>query len=68
MHHVYQSHEQEVGSQFVFFFDGVPRRDENIQMNGNIFVSCGILLMMVNSVTEAELGALFLNIRAGKVL
>jgi hypothetical protein len=24
--------------------------------------------MMVNSVTEAELGALFLNIRAGKVL
>ena len=26
-----------------FFLGGVPKKEENIQINGNMFVSCGIL-------------------------
>ena len=37
-------------------------------MNGNIFVSCGILKIVVTSAAEAELGALFLNLKEGKTL
>ena len=37
-------------------------------MNGNIFVSCGILKVVVTSAAEAELGALFLNIKEGDTL
>ena len=51
-----------------FFLGEVPKKGENIQMNGNIFVSCGILQIVVCSAAEAELGALFLNIKEGKVL
>ena len=51
-----------------FFLGEVPKKGENIQMNGNIFVSCGILRIVVCSAAEAELGALFLNIKEGKVL
>ena len=48
-----------------FFLGEVPKKGENIQMNGNIFVSCGILQIVVYSAAEAELGALFLNIKEG---
>ena len=51
-----------------FFLGEVPKKGENIQMNGNMFVSCGILRIVVCSAIEAELGALFLNIKEGKVL
>ena len=37
-------------------------------MNGNIFVSCGILKIVVCSAAEAELAALFLNIKESKIL
>ena len=37
-------------------------------MNGNIFVSCGILKIVVCSAAEDELAALFLNIKEGKIL
>ena len=37
-------------------------------MNGNIVVSCGILKIVVTSAAEAELGALFLNLKEGKLL
>ena len=37
-------------------------------MNGNIFVSCGILKIVVTSGAEAELGALLLNLKEGKTL
>ena len=51
-----------------FFLGDIPRTGENIRVNGNIFVSCGILRIVVCSAAEAELGALFLNIKEGKVL
>ena len=50
-----------------FFLGKVPKKGENIHMNGNIFVSYGILRIVVCSAAEAELGALFLNIKEGKV-
>ena len=37
-------------------------------MNGNIYVSCGILRIVVGSAAEAKLGALFLDIKQGKIL
>ena len=51
-----------------FFLGKVPKKGENIQMNGNIFVLCGILRIVVCSVAEAELGALLINIKESKVL
>ena len=51
-----------------FFLGEVPKKGENIQMNGNIFVSCGILQIVVCSAAEAERGTLCLNIKKGKVL
>ena len=46
----------------------VPQKGKNIKMNGNIFVACGVLRIVVCSTAEAELGALFLNIKEGKIL
>ena len=51
-----------------FFLGSKPRKGEPIKMNGNIFVSCGILKIVVTSAAEAELGALFLNLKEGKTL
>jgi hypothetical protein len=36
--------------------------------NGNILVMCGILKFVVSSAVEAELAALFLNAKAGKII
>ena len=38
-----------------FFLGNVPKKSENIKMNANMFVSCGILQIVVCSATEAEL-------------
>ena len=46
----------------------VPQKGKNIKMNGNIIDACSILCIVVCSAAEAELGALFLNIKEGKVL
>ena len=51
-----------------FFLGSKIAKGEKIKMNGNIFVSCGILKIVVCSAAEAELGVLFLNIKEGKVL
>ena len=51
-----------------YFLGSVPQKGKNIKMNGNIFVACGILRIVVCSAAEAELGVLFLNIKEGKVL
>ena len=39
----------------------VPKENEPIPVNGNIYVLCGILKLVVASAAEAELGALFMN-------
>ena len=51
-----------------FFLGSKIVKGEKIKMNGNIFVSCGILKIVVCSAAEAELAALFLNIKEGKIL
>ena len=45
-----------------------PVDGEPIKMNGNIFVNCGILKFVVTSAAEAELGALFLNMKEAKTI
>ena len=51
-----------------YFLGSVPQKDRPIALNGAIFVFCGILKIVVASAAEAELGALFLNCKEGKVL
>ena len=51
-----------------FFLGSKIVKGKKIKMNGNIFVSCGILKMVVCLAAEAELAAFFLNIKEGKIL
>jgi hypothetical protein len=51
-----------------FFLGSVPIKGKEIKKNGNIFVTHGLLNIAIASATEAELGALFLNIKEGKTI
>ena len=51
-----------------YFLGSAPRKDNHIALNDAIFVFCGILKIVVASAAEAELRALFLNCKEGKVL
>eukprot|EP00804_Cyclotella_cryptica_P004885 CCRYP_004953-RA/>CCRYP_004953-RA protein AED:0.21 eAED:0.22 QI:0/0/0/1/0.5/0.33/3/0/1060 len=51
-----------------FFLGSVPIDKTPITLNGAIYVFCGILKFVVASAAEAELGALFLNCKEGKIL
>ena len=51
-----------------YFMGSVPKKGEEIRINGSIFVATGILKIVVCSAAEAELGALFLNLKEGKIL
>ena len=44
----------------------VPKENEPIPVNGNIYVLCGFLKFVVAFAAEAELGALFMNAKEGK--
>ena len=44
------------------------KKGEAIKLNSSIYVATGILKIVVCSAVEAELGALFLNLKEGKVL
>jgi hypothetical protein len=46
----------------------IPTDNKPIQLNGAIYVFCGILKFVVTSAAEAELGALFLNCKEGNIL
>jgi hypothetical protein len=50
-----------------FFLGSVPKDNAPIKLNGAILVFCGILKFVVASAAEAELGALFLNCKEGKI-
>ena len=51
-----------------FFMGSTPVDGTPIKMNGNIFVNCGTLKFIVASVAEAELGALFVNMKEAKII
>ena len=50
-----------------FFLGWMPREGEPIRLNGAFFCLCTILKFVAASAAEAELGALFLNMREGRV-
>eukprot|EP00956_Cyclotella_meneghiniana_P014140 scaffold21040_cov41-Cyclotella_meneghiniana.AAC.5 len=50
-----------------YFLGSEPTDDAPIKLNGAILVFCGILRFVVASAAEAELGALFLNCKEGKI-
>jgi len=51
-----------------YFLGSKPKHGKPIQLNGAIFTFCGILKFVVASAAEAELGALFLNCKEGKIV
>lgn len=51
-----------------YFLGSIPRDNEPIKINGAIFCLCAILKFVVASAAEAELGALFLNCKEGKII
>ena len=51
-----------------FFLGSTPVKGQPIVLNGAIFILCGILKFVVASAAEAELGALFLNCKEGKII
>ena len=46
----------------------VPVNGRPIKLNGAIFIMCGILKFVVASAAEAELAALFINAKEGKII
>ena len=50
-----------------FFLGWMPIDGEPIKLNGAFFTLCAILKFVVSSAAEAELGALFLNCKEGKI-
>ena len=67
MHCTFLNLKQETDSRVIFFLGDVSKKGKNIRMNGNIFVPRGILRIVICFVAKAELGALFLDIKEGKV-
>ena len=59
-----RAHSQVAG---YYFLGSIPTDDAPIKLNGAILVFCGILKFVVASAAEAELGALFLNCKEGKI-
>ena len=51
-----------------YFLGTKPKNNEPIKLNGSIFTFCGILKCVVASAAEAELAALFLNCKEGKII
>ena len=51
-----------------FFLGSMPRDGEPIILNGNIYVLCTVLKLVAASAAEAELGALFMNAQAAKII
>ena len=51
-----------------FFLGSIPRDNKDIQLNGNIHITCTILKLVAASAAKAELGALFLNAQEARII
>ena len=51
-----------------FFLDRLPRDGKPIKLNGTVYTLCTILKFVALSATEAELGALFLNVKEARIM
>ena len=65
---IYQRDEGEAEQEAIFFLGSLPREGTPIKLNGNIAITCAILKLVAASATEAELGALFLNVQEARIL
>ena len=68
MHHIICKENKKQNWSFFFFLGRMPEKNKDIFTNGSIHVLCGILKLVVCSAAEAELAALFLNMRKAKIL
>ena len=46
----------------------MPKDNQDIQLNGNIHITCVILKLVAALAAEAELGALFLNTQEVRII
>ena len=51
-----------------YFLECFPQNNQPIRLNSAIYTLCTVLKFVASSAAEAELGALFLNIKEGRVL
>ena len=51
-----------------YFMGWMPVANEPIKLNGAVHTLCTILKFVAASAAEAELGALFLNIKQGRII
>ena len=51
-----------------YFLGWLSHDNQLIRLNGAIYTMCTVLKFVASSAAEAELGALFLNIKEGRVL
>ena len=65
---IYQRDEGEAEQEAIFFLGSLPQQGTPIKLNENIAITCAILKLVAASATEAELGALFLNVQEARIL
>ena len=51
-----------------YFIGWVPLNNEPIRLNGGIYTLCNIMKFVASSATEAELGALSMNAKEGRII
>ena len=51
-----------------YFLGWLPQNNQPIRLNGAIYTLCTVLKFIASSAAEVELGAIFLNIKEGRVL
>ena len=68
MHRIYRSRALAAARPDIFFLGWLPVDGEPIRLNGSIFDLCLILKHVAASAAEAELGALFYNVKETKII
>ena len=51
-----------------YFLGGVPCDNEPIRLNGAIYTLCNIMKFVASFAAEADLGALFMNAKEGRLI
>ena len=51
-----------------YFLGWVPRDNKPIRLNGAIYTLCNIMKFVASSATEAELGAIIMNAKEGRII
>ena len=51
-----------------YFLGWKPRDNAPIRLNGAIYTLCNIMKFVASSAAEAELGALFMNSKEGRII